>query len=162
MHTAYLLIGGNMGNRIASLREAVRLVTANVGELVQQSSLYETDAWGKEDQPSFLNQVLEIRTGLDAGALMTSLLSIENQMGRVRQEKNGSRIIDLDILLFDDERHDSEHIRIPHPGLPYRRFVLVPLVEIAAEKVDPISGKSMEQLLRECKDNLQVKKVSVS
>jgi 2-amino-4-hydroxy-6-hydroxymethyldihydropteridine diphosphokinase len=106
MSTAYLLIGGNLGDRKANLLTAISLINEQCGSLTRSSSIYETEAWGKTDQPSFLNQALEITTSLNARQLMRKILKIEKEMGRVRKEKLGPRIIDIDILLFENEIHD--------------------------------------------------------
>ena len=130
MRTAYLLIGGNLGNRKENLSKAISLINEQCGSLTRSSSIYETEAWGKTDQPSFLNQALEISTSLNARQLMRKVLKIEKEMGRVRKEKLGPRIIDIDILLFENEIHDLRFLKIPHPEMQNRRFVLVPLAEI--------------------------------
>ncbi|ULQ53703.1 2-amino-4-hydroxy-6-hydroxymethyldihydropteridine diphosphokinase [Flavihumibacter fluvii] len=159
MHTAYLLIGGNLGNRLEYLQQAVSLINRQAGKATAISSVYETSAWGKTDQPPFLNQVMSIHTKLSAAELMTNLLSIEQQIGRQRADRYGPRIIDLDILFFDAEIHQSPHITIPHPEIAKRRFALVPMAELAPELVHPILLKSIAKLLEECKDPLAVKKI---
>jgi 2-amino-4-hydroxy-6-hydroxymethyldihydropteridine diphosphokinase len=120
--------------------------------------LYETAAWGKTDQPSFLNQALEIETELDAVQLMKQILEIEKFMGRERKEKYGPRVIDIDILLFNNEQYDLPFLEIPHPQMQNRRFALTPLAEIANDLQHPVLKKSIGQLLRECPDKLEVKK----
>ena len=160
MNTAYLLIGGNLENREENLIMASRLVGEQCGPLTNSSSIYETEAWGKTDQPSFLNQVLEISTSLNARQLMRKILKIEKTMGRVRKEKMGPRIIDIDILLFNDEIHDLAFLKIPHPEIQNRRFVLTPLAEIHSELQHPVLKKSIAELLEECPDNLEVKKIA--
>jgi 2-amino-4-hydroxy-6-hydroxymethyldihydropteridine diphosphokinase len=157
MNTAYLLLGTNIGNRLAHLKEAVRNLQT-FAELVQTSSIYETAAWGKTDQQAFLNQVVEIKTALPAHELMDAILAVERSMGRIREERYGPRTIDIDILFFGDEVHDSSHITIPHPELPNRRFALVPLAELAANLVHPGTGKSVAQMLDATTDKLEVKK----
>lgn len=159
MHTAYLLIGGNLGNRMEYLRQARNLSGQRAGTLLAASAIYETEAWGNIDQTSFLNQVITIRTHLPAGELMSVLLSIEEDMGRKRQERYGPRIIDIDILFVDAEIHHSSHITIPHPELPGRRFALVPLTDLCPNMVHPILKKTIKELLAECPDLLTVKKI---
>src|SRR3954462_13138493 len=112
MNKAYLLTGGNMGDRKKNLLTAMQLVSDQCGPLKASSSLYETDAWGKTDQPSFLNQALLIETILDAPHLLQQLLTIEHEMGRIRQEKYGPRLIDIDILLFNDEIYHLPFLKI--------------------------------------------------
>jgi len=160
MRTAYLLIGGNLGNRKENLSKAVSLINEQCGSLTRSSSIYETEAWGNTDQPSFLNQALEISTSLTARQLMRRVLKIEEEMGRVRKEKLGPRIIDIDILFFENEIHDLRFLKIPHPEIQNRRFVLAPLAEINSTLQHPVLKKSIEELLEECPDNLEVKKIA--
>ena len=160
MRTAYLLIGGNLGNRKENLSKAVSLINEQCGSLTRSSSIYETEAWGNTDQPSFLNQALEISTSLNARQLMRKVLKIEEVMGRVRKEKLGPRIIDIDILLFENEIHDLRFLKVPHPEMQNRRFVLVPLAEINSTLQHPVLKKSIAELLEECPDNLEVKKIT--
>jgi len=160
MRTAFLLIGGNLGNRKENLSKAVLLINERCGSLTRSSSIYETEAWGKTDQPAFLNQALEISTSLNARQLMRKVLKIEEEMGRVRKEKLGPRIIDIDILLFESEIHDLRFLKIPHPEMQNRRFVLVPLAEIDSTLQHPVLKKTIAELLEECPDNLEVKKIA--
>ena len=160
MRTAYLLIGGNLGNRKENLSKAVSLINEQCGSLTRSSSIYETEAWGNTDQPSFLNQALEISTSLSAQQLMRKVLRIEEEMGRVRKVKLGPRIIDIDILLFENQIHDLRFLKIPHPEMQNRRFVLVPLAEINSTLQHPVLKKSIAELLEECPDNLEVKKIT--
>ena len=159
MRTAYLLIGGNLGNRKENLSKAVSLINEQCGSLTRSSSIYETEAWGNTDQPSFLNQALEISTSLNARQLMRRVLKIEEEMGRVRKEKLGPRIIDIDILLFENEIHDLRFLKIPHPEMQNRRFVLVPLAEINSSLQHPVLKKTIAELLEKCPDNLEIKKL---
>ena len=160
MRTAYLLIGGNLGNRKENLSKAISLINEQCGPLTGSSSIYETEAWGNTDQPSFLNQALEISTSLTARLLMRRVLRIEEEMGRIRKEKLGPRIIDIDILLFENEIHDLRFLKIPHPEMQNRRFVLVPLAEINSNLQHPVLKKTIAELLEECPDNLEVKKIA--
>ena len=160
MSTAHLLIGGNLGDRKTNLLTAISLINEQCGPLIRSSSIYETEAWGKTDQPSFLNQALEISTSLNARQLMRKILKIEKEMGRVRKEKLGPRIIDIDILLYENEIHDLRFLKIPHPEMQNRRFVLVPLAEIDPTLQHPVLKKTIAELLEECPDNLEVKKIT--
>jgi len=159
MRTAHLLIGGNLGDRKENLLTAISLINEQCGPLTRSSSVYETEAWGKTDQPSFLNQALEISTPLNARQLIRKILKIEKEMGRVRKEKLGPRIIDIDILLFENEIHDLRFLKIPHPEMQNRRFVLVPLTEIDPTLQHPVLKKTIAELLEECPDNLEVTKI---
>jgi 2-amino-4-hydroxy-6-hydroxymethyldihydropteridine diphosphokinase len=159
MNRTYLLIGGNVGDRHGNLQQAAQLIEAQAGKIVKRSAVYETAAWGKEDQPAFLNQVLQVETELEPTALLQSILNAEQQMGRIRQEKYGPRTIDIDILLYNDLSMNTAELVIPHPQLPLRRFALMPLAEIAASRLHPILKKSIDELLLECPDKLSVKKL---
>src|SRR5580704_10491133 len=117
MNNAYLLIGGNEGNRIKYLQRARNHISKHFGEIARQSSVYETAAWGKTDQPNFLNQVLLISTLIDASLLMQEILHTEKKMGRLRNEKYGPRIIDIDILFFNEEIINQPQLVIPHPEI---------------------------------------------
>jgi 2-amino-4-hydroxy-6-hydroxymethyldihydropteridine diphosphokinase len=158
VNTAYLLIGGNLGEKLAKLQNAIALLS-KTGILVSTSSIYETEAWGLEDQPSFLNQAVVLQTKLEPQQLMTQLLFIEQQLGRVREQKFGPRLIDIDILLMDDIVLQTEDLTIPHPSLHLRNFALTPLAEIAGNKLHPVFNKTITELLNECPDKLDVKKI---
>ena len=136
------------------------LIAEHCGELTAISSLYETAAWGKTDQPSFLNQALELITPLNAKQLIRRILKIEKLMGRVRKEKYGPRLIDIDILLFNDEIHNYPFLQLPHPEMQHRRFVLLPLAEIANGLIHPVFHKSIGELLVNCADELTVTAVT--
>lgn len=158
MNKAFLLIGGNTGRRQDYLGKARNGIEDICGKILQASPVYETAAWGLEDQPSFLNQVLEIETGLKAPGLLRNVLSLEETLGRRREAKYGPRVIDIDILFFNNEAINTEGLTVPHPQMPYRRFVLVPLNDIAPQKLHPLLKKSVAQLLDECPDHLPVQK----
>lgn len=161
MNIAYLLIGGNLGNRSANLQKAIQLIEQDCGNILQSSAIYETAAWGLTNQPSFYNQALKLETKLPPNQLMQQLLHIENSMGRVRTVKLGPRVIDLDILFFNELIINSALLKLPHPALHERRFALLPMAEIAAELVHPLFHKTIETLLIECKDLLDVQKLSI-
>ncbi|RYZ15029.1 MAG: 2-amino-4-hydroxy-6-hydroxymethyldihydropteridine diphosphokinase, partial [Sphingobacteriales bacterium] len=129
MNKAYLLTGGNIGVREANLALAFELIERHCGTIAVHSSLYETAAWGKNDQPRFLNQALLLETSKDAPSLLEQLLAIEKEIGRIRLERYGPRVIDIDILLFNQEIHQQPQLRIPHPELANRRFALTPLAQ---------------------------------
>jgi len=160
MNSTYLLIGGNLGNRIENLAMARSLIEKELGKIIKVSSIYETAAWGITEQPDFLNQVLLIKTKFSPEKMMQLILSIENKMGRVRTQKNASRIIDIDILFFNDEIISNENLTIPHPEIQNRKFALIPLNEIASDLVHPVFKQSIKNLLSTSKDKLQVKPLS--
>jgi 2-amino-4-hydroxy-6-hydroxymethyldihydropteridine diphosphokinase len=157
MNSAYLLIGGNLGNRIENLTKAISAIEKDIGKIIKVSAIYQTASWGITDQPDFLNQVLLVTTKFSAEQTMQIILSIENKMGRIRTLKNASRIIDIDILFFNDEIVNSRHLTIPHPEIQNRKFALIPLNEIASEFIHPIFKKSIQNLLSTSKDKLKVK-----
>ncbi len=156
MHSVYLLLGGNLGNRALFLKQATERIREQVGSIKQLSKLYETAAWGKTDQPTFINQVVEVETTLTPGEVLQSINSIELALGRIRQEHWGARVIDIDILLYDDLVQQSQRLTIPHPQLHLRRFTLMPLAEIAPDLVHPVLNQSIKQLLTNCPDKLEV------
>jgi 2-amino-4-hydroxy-6-hydroxymethyldihydropteridine diphosphokinase len=160
MNEVYLLTGGNMGDRVAYLSGAEKEIARNCGTVVRTSSIYETEAWGLEDQEPFLNQVLCIQTHLPPEDLMQAILIIESGFGRKRNERYGPRLIDIDILLYNDEVVDHPGLKIPHPRMQSRRFVLTPLAELAPGKIHPVLKKSIRALLDECNDPLKVNKIS--
>ncbi len=151
---AHILLGSNLGDREENLLRAKRHIVEKVGVILQSSTIYETAAWGKTDQPAFLNQVVALNTSLDPHPLLNALLDIENTMGRERKIKWGERTIDLDILLYENEVINDPALVIPHPGIANRRFTLLPLSEIAAHQAHPLLKKTMTQLLDECPDPL--------
>jgi 2-amino-4-hydroxy-6-hydroxymethyldihydropteridine diphosphokinase len=158
MNKVYLLIGGNVGSRLQNLSHARDLLSA-WGTVIQQSAVYETEAWGKTDQEAFFNQAIVLETPLQAKSLIINILQIEEEMGRRRLEKYGPRIIDIDILFFNDQVIREPHLTIPHPEIQNRRFALVPMLEIAPEFVHPVFNKTIGRLLDECPDKLAVQKI---
>ncbi|MGX5816965.1 2-amino-4-hydroxy-6-hydroxymethyldihydropteridine diphosphokinase [Chitinophaga lutea] len=158
MNTAILLIGGNMGDRVRHLQEAVALIGRKAGKVTMESALYETAPWGGVDQPDYLNQALKIETPLQAPALLELLLSIEREIGRIRRTKWGARVIDIDLLFYNNEVITLPQLKIPHPQLQNRRFVLEPLNEIVPGWMHPILQLTVAQLLEACPDPLPVHK----
>ena len=156
MNDAYLLIGGNIGDRMSFLHKSIESIELSCGKIIKKSMVYETQAWGKTDQDPFLNQVLKISTELSPMELLNKLLEVEKQLGRIRDEKYGARTIDIDVLYFGDEIISEPTLTIPHPRISERRFVLIPLAEIAENFIDPIHQQSIETLLKNCKDKLEV------
>ncbi len=158
MNKAYLLTGGNKGDRKSNLEKAAALIESSCGKIPLRSSLYETAAWGKTDQPTFLNQALLLETDMEPEPLMKELLQIEHRMGRVRKEKYGPRLIDIDLLLYGNRIQHSSLLILPHPELTRRRFALEPLAEIAPLLHHPIAEKTILELLEVCDDKLPVHK----
>lgn len=160
MHISYILLGSNLGDREKYIASAITEISATLGIIEISSSLYETASWGKHDQPDFLNQVIELKTNLNPKELLAGVLNIEIKLGRKRIEKWGSRVIDIDILLYGQQIVNEPELSIPHPFLALRRFCLMPLNEIAPEFVHPILKKTIQELLLELSDDLFVKKLS--
>jgi 2-amino-4-hydroxy-6-hydroxymethyldihydropteridine diphosphokinase len=158
MNTAYLLIGGNLGDRAAYLEMALTKIADTCGNITNTSSIYETAAWGNTDQPSFYNQAVVVSSTLSPEALMDQLLAIEHEMGRVRDQKYGPRTIDLDILMIDGLVFNTDKLTIPHPQMHNRRFALLPMAEVAPTLTHPILDQSIEDLLQNCPDTLDVQK----
>ncbi len=157
MNKTYLLIGGNVGNRIANLKNAINLIEQHIGNITNRSPIYETGAWGNRNQPDFLNQVLIVETNLNAAECMQLIFLMENKMGRVRDKKNDPRIIDIDILFFNDEIINDPNLTIPHPQIQNRKFVLIPMNEIAPNLVHPLLNQTIKNLLSTCPDQLEVR-----
>lgn len=159
MKIVYLGIGTNLGNREANLKEAVVRIGEHIGQVVKSSSVYETEPWGFNSKDEFLNMVVKVETKLSPSGLLGRILMIESMLGRIRGEKKyASRVIDLDILLYEDFIIDEVSLKIPHPLMHERRFVLTPLCEIAPEAVHPVFNKSIASLLESSRDNSKVRK----
>jgi 2-amino-4-hydroxy-6-hydroxymethyldihydropteridine diphosphokinase len=156
MNTAYLSLGTNEGDRKQWLHQALSLIAKHCGHVTKQSAIYETAAWGITDQSPFLNMVVRLETSLSPGALLSEILTIEVTLGRHRTIKWGPRIIDIDILFYNDDIINTPSLTIPHPFIEKRRFTLVPLVDIEPYYFHPLLHKTSLALLSECKDDLEV------
>ena len=146
MVTAYLGLGSNLGKREKHLRDGVRLL-CNSLKLVQTSSVYETEPWGYVDQPPFLNLVCEVGTDQTPHQVLLTAKEMERRVGRSPTRRYGPRILDIDLLLYDDQVISTVSLTVPHPGMAERAFVLVPLAEIASTQVHPVIGLSVGELL---------------
>ena len=158
MTNVYLLLGSNLSDTFQQLEIAKKHIISRIGNMVEQSNLYCTAAWGITDQPDFINQVITISTRYSPKIILKKIIDIEKKMGRIRTEKNAPRIIDIDILFYNDEIVSSDDLIIPHPLLQFRRFVLIPLNELAPEFLHPVLHKTVGQLLAACTDTLDVKR----
>lgn len=159
MSKIYLLLGSNIGDGKKHLSKAISLIQKKIGNIKRVSSEYLTAAWGKKDQPDFINQVIIADTYLTAGEVMQTILEIESTLGRIRTEKNAPRIIDIDILYYGKQIINQKDLIVPHPAIQLRRFVLVPLNELSPNFIHPVLKKSNHQLLLKCPDKLTVKKI---
>ena len=146
LQMVYLLLGSNLGNRKEILDKAIKLLCQEVGVIISQSKNYETTPWGVTNQPDFLNLAVSIQTRLEPLQILEITQSIENQLGRVRKEKWGARLIDIDILFYGNEIIDEPNLKIPHPLLQERDFALSPMAEIAPNFVHPILGETVLEL----------------
>lgn len=160
MPIAFLLLGTNMGNRLQNLRQAVREIALHQETIrvIKLSSIYETAAWGKLEQDDYLNQALKIETTLSPQQLLEVTASVETAMGRTRKKVWEPRIIDIDIIFYNQLIIKEKTLTLPHPHLQERRFVLMPLAEIAAGFIHPVFKKSVRSLLTDCPDPLWVKR----
>ncbi len=144
-NSIFLSLGSNLGDRESNLLTAIKEIS-EFSDLKSQSSIYETSPMGYKDQGHFLNQVIEISTELSALELIFRIEEIEHKMGRIRETKNGPRTIDIDILFYGQEIINQQNLKIPHPRIEERKFVLIPMEEIAPEYPHPISKKTIKKL----------------
>jgi 2-amino-4-hydroxy-6-hydroxymethyldihydropteridine diphosphokinase len=156
----FLGLGTNLGGREAWIKKALELITKSVGRITACSGIYETEPWGFVSRNNFLNMVIRVLTDMKPSDLLEKLAIIENQLGRKRNEgKYISRTMDIDILLYGNSVIDSPDLKIPHPLIQDRRFVLVPFCDIAPELIHPVLNKTFAALLKECKDEGNVRKI---
>ena len=157
MALVFLGLGTNLGSRAENLSAARERLAAKM-RVLRASSVYETEPWGFREQPAFLNQVLQVETELSPLRLLRFLKRLEQQLGRTENFRYGPRLMDIDILFYDQSVINTRRLQIPHPLLSERAFVLVPLAEIAPEFVHPVLGRSVRELLRDCPDKESVRK----
>lgn len=149
-------MGSNMGNRFQMLEQAQQMIEKKAGKIIAASHVYETAAWGNENQNSFLNTTIQIETPKSAVQLLEVLQAIEKSLGRNRKRKWEPRLIDIDILFFNNDIIYEENLTVPHPQMHLRRFTLQPLAEIAGGFIHPVFDKTITDLLNECTDTLPV------
>lgn len=156
MNTVFLLLGANLGDPVQQLAKAVQYIEEKIGVIVALSQCYESEAWGLTDQPIFLNQALQVETPYGALETLAIAQEIEHKLGRVRHTKWGARLIDIDLLYFNNIIMEEEQLNLPHPLIQDRKFVLIPLNEIAPSFIHPKLKASNQDLLLSCLDPLQV------
>tara|TARA_B100000902_G_scaffold143545_1_gene140994 strand:+ start:2025 stop:2510 length:486 start_codon:yes stop_codon:yes gene_type:complete len=161
MNIAYLQLGSNLGDRESILDKSIQELENKVGFICDRSSIYITAPWGVHGQPEYLNQILKLQTNLSANCLLENIMNIEYILGRKRVKKWANRVIDIDIILFNDTIIKQKDLFIPHKYMHERKFVLVPLNEIASNYMHPIYNKTIHDLLIECNDTHNVKKYEV-
>ena len=152
MNTLYLQLGSNLGERDLSISNAVQEISEHIGLVNVQSHVYESIPWRVEGQENYLNQIIEVETLLSAEEILSSVLQIEKDLGRVRIEKWGERLIDIDIIFFNNEIIETVDLCIPHKHMHERNFVLIPLCEIASSIIHPRYKKTVSELLNESRD----------
>ena len=159
MSQVHILLGGNIGEREKVFEKAISNISNTIGPIIKSSSYYETAAWGIEDQPPFLNQVIIVDSLHSPHFILNTLLEIEKSLGRIRFQKWAERVIDLDILFIETQIIETSDLIVPHPFIQERRFTLIPLVEISPDFQHPIFKKSLSELLIDCTDKLEVAKI---
>ena len=159
INTLYLLLGSNLYKPAAQLVLAEQMISARIGKIINASSVYRTAPWGNSDQADFFNRILVAETTLNASETLTHILQIEEEMGRIRTAKNAPRIIDIDILFFNNDVIRRSYLCVPHPEIQNRRFVLVPLNELSPGFIHPLLNKTTAELLASCPDVLNVQKI---
>ena len=157
----FLLLGSNLGDRISNLEIARERIVVAIGHIIKCSSVYSTAPWGIANQPDFYNQVIQLSTALNPNEVLKSALAIEEEMGRIRIVKWGPRLIDIDLLFYNQEIIESAELTLPHPGIPNRNFTLYPLVEIAPDFYHPVLNKPLTTILQECDDTSTVEKLNL-
>ncbi len=155
-HRICLHLGSNLGNQKLNLKTAILEIAEKVGPITLKSSIYRTEAWGEKEQPDFLNQSILASTDLSAEVVLKTILNIETEMGRIREKRWGPRLIDIDLLFYDDLIIKTPSLTIPHPQIPFRNFVLIPTMEIFGNFLHPVFNLSIEELYLRSKDEGEV------
>ena len=161
MNRVFLQLGSNLGEREQLLSSAIDLISDKLGKVVVKSKVYESTPWGVDGQQNYLNQIVEVKSRLSAEETLTVAHDIENKLGRLRLEKWGERLIDIDIIFYNDEIIETPYLCVPHKHMHQRNFVLEPLNEIASDLIHPRYKKSVEELLRDSKDIHKVEEYEI-
>ena len=157
MNIIFLQLGSNLGDRELLLQDAVLAIEDRVGPVVEKSRIYESTPWRVEGQEDYLNLIVKLKTELKADNVLVTILDIEKKLGRIRIEKWGERLIDIDIIFYNDVIIETPQLCVPHKHMHERMFVLIPLHNIAADMVHPKYNKTVEELLKQCTDTQLVK-----
>lgn len=159
MHVVTILsLGSNIGDKFNFLTLSKSLIYNKIGQILLSSNIYETEPWGVENQDSYLNQVISVKTDRTPNELLKDIHSIEKELGRIRNVHYGARTIDIDILYYGERIINAKRLKIPHPHIQKRRFILVPLSEVSPEMLHPLLKKTNQELLDVVKDNGKVTK----
>lgn len=161
MKGIFLLLGTNLGDKSQNLQKTLDYLQNGEVNIVDYSAIYESEPWGKKDQDWFLNMVVRVDTILSPIELLEHCQEIEDKMGRVREEKWGARIIDIDILYYDNVISDDKTLLLPHPGIAIRKFTLMPLNEVIPKEIHPTINISQSELLENCTDDLICNKTEI-
>ena len=161
MNIVFLQLGSNLGDRKLLLQDAIVAIEEKVGGVVKKSKVYESVPWRVEGQKDYLNQILKVKTELQADTVLSIILDIEKHLGRLRLEKWGERLIDIDIIFYNDSIIETAELCVPHKHMHERMFVLIPLHNIAADMVHPKYNKTVEELLKQCTDTQLVKEYAL-
>ena len=161
MNIVFLQLGSNLGDRALLLADAIAAIEERLGAVIKRSKVYESTPWRMEAQEDYLNQVLKVKTELQAGDVLATVLDIEKNLGRIRLEKWGERVIDIDILFYNDSIIETEELCVPHRQMHKRMFVLIPLHNIEPEMMHPKYNKTVEELLKVCTDIELVKEYAL-
>ena len=161
MNIVFLQLGSNLGERESLLQDAIIAIEGRIGQVVEKSKVYESTPWRVEGQKNYLNQIVKVKTELLADDILSTVLDIEKELGRIRLEKWGERLIDIDIIFYNDSIIETAQLCVPHKHMHERMFVLTPMHNIAPEMVHPIYNKTVAELLQICKDTELVKEYAL-
>jgi len=161
MNIVFLQLGSNLGNRESLLQDAISAIEERVGKVVEKSKVYESAPWRVEGQENYLNQILKVKTEISADDVLSTILDVEKELGRIRLEKWGERLIDIDIIFYNDSIIETAELCVPHKHMHERMFVLTPLHNIAPDMVHPKYNKTVDELLQICTDTELVKEYAL-
>ncbi len=161
MSSCHLHLGSNLGDREVQIARAIQMIEESIGPVICSSAMYETAAWGKVDENDFVNIALEVEHYLTPSQLLKTVNQIEDRLGRIRIEKWGARVIDIDIIFMEDTVVKTERLSIPHNLMHKRNFVLYPMVEIAPDFIHPIINETLTNILENCEDETRVDRIEL-